>query len=64
MGLGPAKELPCASPRLLAAMRDPLQLTVTSFARAPAQDDNWLQSSTILPELPDFISSIPSLNSV
>jgi hypothetical protein len=29
-----------------------------------AQDDNSLQLSTILPELPDFISSIASLNSV
>jgi len=26
------------------------------------EDDGQLQSSTILPELPDFISSIPSLN--
>ncbi len=29
-----------------------------------AQDDNSPQSSTILPELPDFISSIASLNCV
>jgi hypothetical protein len=29
-----------------------------------AQDDKLLQSSTILPELPDFISSMASLNCV
>ena len=41
------------------AVRDPS----TAFALLTSlQDDRLLQSSTILPELPDFISSMASLN--
>jgi len=63
MGLGPAKELSDTVQTLVISLRTHGR-NCDPFRRAPAQEDNWLQSSTILPELPDFISSIPSLNSV